>query len=354
MPFGPTWCAAPAARAAARRPSARSPRRRAGRQPLCRFALPGSRSERRCSWRRLSFHYLLQSPRCVMVMHTRGSGCRRQCRRDLFVFQSLLRPEQEHFPLQARQLLQSCRELRHDLARLRMLMRVAAHIADGLVERQHFAPRRPASEIPQHVAGDRQQPGAKLTLPAKAIHAAKRPNERLLHQVIQLGLGRTGTGQIARQRPGVAPDELGRRLFVAPLPRPNQRGVGRGGCWNHVRLGHRAPVYGRHTVLDIKGYRLLGTGYRVNAPPTADTWYPIPPPGSTCPDRDPWLGCDSNDRSKTCDHTTSVSTTCSPAPPGSLRTRATTPPPCGTSRPRAGCLSPGCTTTSAARKTSSR
>src|SRR5438874_8246315 len=120
-----------------------------------------------------------------------------------------------------------------------MLVRVAGRIADAVIQRHHLAPRRAPSKILQHVAAYRQQPGAKLTLPAEAVHAAKRADERLLHQIVHIGVGRPRAREKARQRPGVTSDELGRRLFIARSPRCDQRGVV--GCWNHVRLGHRAP-----------------------------------------------------------------------------------------------------------------
>src|SRR5882762_8433487 len=104
-----------------------------------------------------------------------------------------------------------------------MLMRISSPIANAFVERQYLSPRRAPSEILQRIAADRQQPGAKLTLTAKAVHAAKRADECLLHQIVHVRLGRAGTRQKTRQWPGVPPDQLGRRLFVAPLPRPNQR-----------------------------------------------------------------------------------------------------------------------------------
>src|SRR5258708_17152154 len=123
-----------------------------------------------------------------------------------------------------------------------MLMRVSGPVANAFIERQYLPPRRPPSEVLQHVAADRQQPGAELTLPAKPVYVPKRADERLLHEIVDVRLGRARTSQKTRQGPSVTPDQLGRRLLVAPLPPPNQRGVGRGDCWNHVRGGHRAPV----------------------------------------------------------------------------------------------------------------
>src|SRR6267154_5090127 len=115
----------------------------------------------------------------MMVVHARCSRSRRQRRRDFFVFQPLLCSEQEDFTLQPRQLPQTRREQRLGFARLGMLMRVSGPVANAFIERQYLPPRRPPAEILQHVAADRQQPGAELTLSAKPVHASERADERL-------------------------------------------------------------------------------------------------------------------------------------------------------------------------------
>src|SRR5438093_13715333 len=154
-----------------------------------------------------------------------------------------------------------------------MLLRVTGRIADGVVQWHYFAPRRAPSEILQHVATDRQQPGAKLTLPAKAVHTAKRADEGLLDQIIHIRIGRSRAGQKPRQWPAVASDELGRRVFVAVPPCSNKGGIGR-------RIGSRQRI--RHWLrlsVDVKtgpilrrclvsGVRCLGYTLRHLTPDT--------------------------------------------------------------------------------------
>src|SRR6266550_1684060 len=213
-----------------------------------------------------------------------------------------------------------------------MLMGVSGPVANAVIERQYLPPRRPPSEILQHVAADRQQPGAELTLPAKPVHAPKRADERLLHQIVDVRLGRAGTSQKTRQGPSVTPDQFGRRLFVAPLPRPNQRGVGRGDCWNYVRVGHRAPdvdVRQAPILRKVPGVRCLVSGV---TPLTPGTRHQTP-----CLTETRRIASKFEQTFETsCDHTTSVSTTCSPARPGSSRTRSPFHPHSGTRGPDPG------------------
>src|SRR5512145_2869142 len=109
-----------------------------------------------------------------MVMHARGSWSRRQRRGDLVVFETLLGAKEKHLALQPGQRFHSRSEPRLGFTGLRPLVRIAAGITDAFVERHQFAASCSTPVVLQHVAADREKPGAELTLPAKPIHSAKR------------------------------------------------------------------------------------------------------------------------------------------------------------------------------------
>src|SRR2546422_9687033 len=139
---------------------------------------------RRATWRRRSFHVLLQSPHRMVVMHARRAGSRPEGRRNLLVLEPLLRPQQEHLTLHAGQLLQPRREPPLRLAGDRPLVRIAVRGPHVVAERHHARPPGPPVRVLQDVAADRHQPGAKLTLAAEPPERAERPDEGLLHQVV--------------------------------------------------------------------------------------------------------------------------------------------------------------------------
>ena len=193
-------------------------------------------------------------------------GCsRRRGQRggDLCVLEPLLRPQQEHLALQPRQLLQPRREQGFDFTRLRMLVRIAGDIPNAFIERHDLAPSCAPPKILQHISADRQQPCAKLAVPAKSIDAAKRADERFLNEIVHVGIGRSRPREKSCQGPGVTRDELGRGLFIPGLPRANQRGVA-GRLGSQLRVRHRCRLSvdvgsgGKLRRCRVSGVRWLG------------------------------------------------------------------------------------------------
>jgi len=154
----------------------------------------------------------------MMVMHPGRPFGRVERRGDLGVLESLLRPQQEHLTLQPWQPLQPRAEPSLGFSRFRPLVRVAVPRPQLLVERDYLVARGAAAVVLEDIAADRQEPGAELALPPKSVHRPERPDERHLHQVVQVGFQRPRPRQEARQRPRVAPDQLSRRLLVSASP----------------------------------------------------------------------------------------------------------------------------------------
>src|SRR5439155_26035941 len=108
-----------------------------------------------------------------------------------------------------------------------MLVRVALGRAQFVLERHHAGLLRPSMRVFQHVPADREQPRAKAALAAERAHRSERPDERLLHHVIEIRLRCPGAREEARQRARMTPDQFGRRPLVTALPGGDQRRVGR-------------------------------------------------------------------------------------------------------------------------------
>src|SRR5437667_9996868 len=125
MPAAPMSSAPHAARRAAAlpRPAPYAPRPAARRPPRPAAARPPA-TWRRATWRRRSPQMLLQSLDGMMIVHASGAGGRAQGCRNLLVFEPLLRPQQEDFPLQPWQPPQTLLKPAFRLSRHRALMRV--------------------------------------------------------------------------------------------------------------------------------------------------------------------------------------------------------------------------------------
>src|SRR5207249_9600501 len=119
---------------------------------------------------------------------------------------------------------------------------------------------------------DRQEPGPKPALAPEPAHGAEGSNERLLHQIVEVRLGRARAGEKTCQRTGVATDQFGRGLLVTALPGGNQRRIGRN-RGDGLGLGHGAPEGGRGNDANIKWWRLWRLWRSVEPFPT--------PPSST-------------------------------------------------------------------------
>lgn len=122
----------------------------------------------------------------MVVVHPGRPGRGSERRRDFFVLEPLLRAEQEDLALQPRQHEQSRRQPRFSVACLSELVRVAASVVYPLAERNQLPPNRLAAVIFQHIPANRQEPGAELTLPAKPVHTAKRTDEGLLYEILEV------------------------------------------------------------------------------------------------------------------------------------------------------------------------
>src|SRR2546430_5758164 len=234
-----------------RRPGPYAPRR-AARPHESRGAAPALATWRRGTWRRLSFHMLLQSLDGMVVMHPRGPRRRAQRGSDLLVLEPLLRPQQKYFALQPRQLLQPFAQPPLRLGGNRPLVRVAIGRSQVVAQRHYATALGAAVRVLQHVAPDREQPGTKAALPAERGDGAKRTDERLLHHVIEIGLRRPRAREKTRQRSRVTPDQFGRRLLVPALPGGDQRRVGRAGDGGN-------GLRGRHALgtVDVRDQRKL-------------------------------------------------------------------------------------------------
>src|SRR5690349_1718896 len=208
--------------AAARPPPLRSLRRPAARPPARRAVAPVAPVRRR------SRQMLLQSLDGVVKMHSRGPGRGPERRRDLLVFEPLLRPQQEYLALHPGQPPQALRQARFHLSRYRVLVRIAVRVSQLIRERDHASSFDPPVCILQHVPADRHQPGAKPTLPAEPSERPERANECFLYQIIDVCVAPRAAGtKESSERPRVTADQLGRRLLVAGLPGGNQRRIRR-------------------------------------------------------------------------------------------------------------------------------
>src|SRR5213593_2808287 len=127
--------------------------------------------------------------------------------------------------------------------------------ADVLPEGHYLGALRPSPGVLEDVAPDRQEPGAKPALAPEPAHGAEGSNERLLHQIVEVRLGRARAGEKTCQRTGVATDQFGRGLLVTALPGGNQRRIGRN-RGDGLGLRHGAPEGGRGNDANIKWWRL--------------------------------------------------------------------------------------------------
>src|SRR5258708_505696 len=164
-----------------------------------------------------------------MVVHPGGPGRRAQGHGDLFVLEALLRPQQEDLALQPRQPAQALLQALLRFPRHRALVGIAVARPELLAEGHDPYALRPAPRVLQDVPPDRKQPGAELALPPKLRERAKRADERFLHDVVEVGLGRAGTREEAGQRLRMPAHQLRRSWLVASPPGGDRRRIGRHG-----------------------------------------------------------------------------------------------------------------------------
>src|SRR6266550_1330811 len=218
----------------------------------------------------------------MVVMHPRGPRRRAQRGSDLLVLEPLLRPQQKHFALQPRQLLQPFAQPPLRLGGDRPLVRVAIGRSQVVAQRHYATALRAAVRVLQHVAPDREQPGTKAALPTERGDGAKRTDKCLLHHVIEIRLRGPRAREETRQRSRVTPDQFGRRLLVTALPGGDQRRVGRAGDGGNGLRGRHAWYGGRWSDGNIKG-----GGGRWRAGEGGERRSRLPPPPSTALDRPP-------------------------------------------------------------------
>ena len=136
--------------------------------------------------------------------------------RDLAVLQTLLRPQEEHLPLQPGQFADLVRELFRRPACFRIsggISRMVRQIRRQL-HNHPFPPLPPP--VLQQVRADRQQPRPEACPSPERTQPTERLDEAVLDQVVEFIVVRGALdGQEARERRGVPPHQLGRRLLVA-------------------------------------------------------------------------------------------------------------------------------------------
>ena len=106
----------------------------------------------------------------------------------------------------------------------------------AIVERDHLASLPAAEFVPEQIAGDGEQPAPEGRGSPPSAQCAKRPEQGLLHQVVDV-LGRcAGAVQKSADRGRVAPDQLGRGRLVATEVSRYQLGIS--GEVRHGRSAH--------------------------------------------------------------------------------------------------------------------